>query len=331
MTRTVLEAAALTIGYRRGRTVQPVGHNLNVRLHEGELVCLLGPNGAGKSTLLRTLSGLQPPLAGRVLLAGEDLSRLSLLERASRLGVVLTERVEAGAFSARDVVALGRYPYTDWTSRLSAHDYERVDWAIHAVGAESLAARNVGELSDGERQKIMIARALAQEPSVIVLDEPTAFLDLPRRVEIMHLLRGIAQSTGRAILLSTHDVDLALRTADQMWLMADGKLRTGAPEDLILEGDFARAFMAGVSGAHFEAETGSFVMERTPIASVTVIGGTPVQAAWTRRAIERAGYQIADQAALKIEIEAESWRFSEGEHTRRYDTLYALVDALKAR
>ncbi|MEZ4635407.1 MAG: ABC transporter ATP-binding protein [Caldilineaceae bacterium] len=201
-TDIILETKHLTIGYRHaGRADVVVSHDLDLRLRRGELVCLLGPNGAGKSTLMRTLAGLQPALGGSILLDGDAPGDLTAREMARRLSIVLTERVDVGNLSAQELVALGRHPYTDWWGNLTPHDEEVVRWAVRAVGAGALAERPILELSDGERQKVMIARALAQEPLLILLDEPTAFLDLPRRVEVMGLLRALARHTGRAILL----------------------------------------------------------------------------------------------------------------------------------
>ncbi|MBO9343739.1 MAG: ABC transporter ATP-binding protein, partial [Roseiflexus sp.] len=240
MSRAILATEHLSIGYapRRGPR-RIVASNLNLTLHAGEVVCLLGPNGVGKSTLLRTLVGMQPPLDGRVWLDGVDLSTLSAREIARRVSVVLTERVEVGQLTVYALVALGRHPHTDWTGRLTPHDEAIVRQALEAVNAVNLAGRLVHELSDGERQRVMVARALAQEPLVVVLDEPTAFLDLPRRVEIMRLLRRLAHETQRAMILSTHDLDLALRSADLLWLMAPGGgVHAGAPEDLVLGGAF---------------------------------------------------------------------------------------------
>lgn len=331
MSRIVLTAESLSIGYRRGASLRPIAQQLNLTLRQGELVALLGPNGAGKSTLLRTLAGLHSPLAGRVLLGERDLSRLSLPERARLLGVVLTDRVDSGAFQAREVVALGRYPYTGWAARLSPEDHEVVEWALRAVDGAALADRPLSHLSDGERQKIMIARALAQQPQVIILDEPTAYLDLPRRVEIMHLLRSLARTTDCAILLSTHDVELALRISDQMWLLADGKMRIGAPEDLVLDGGFARAFISGMHGTVFEPETGTFAMQRTPAASpIQITGGTEIETIWTRRAAERAGMQVDPSAADRIEIHDRGWRLIRaGQIAGECATLYELVERLK--
>ena len=204
---------------------------------------LLGPNGAGKSTLMRTLAGMQKPLRGQVCLGKDDLHRLPPDQLAKRLAIVLTERVDVGNLSAYALVGLGRHPYTDWRGTLTANDEAIVRWALTAVGASELAARPLDELSDGERQKVMIARALAQEPQVLILDEPTAFLDLPRRVELMRLLVNLAYTTKRAILLSTHDLELALRVADRLWLLpTGGPLLDGMPEELALNGTLAAAF-----------------------------------------------------------------------------------------
>ncbi|NWF78816.1 MAG: ABC transporter ATP-binding protein [Chloroflexi bacterium] len=304
MSETVLQAEALSIGYP-GRQGAPrvIAADLYLRLHAGEVVCLLGPNGVGKSTLLRTLVGMQPPLAGRVWLDGADLRTLPPHELARRLSVVLTERIEVGQLSAYALVALGRHPHTDWTGRLSPRDEEVARWALEAVDAVSLAHRQVHELSDGERQRIMVARALAQEPLLMVLDEPTAFLDLPRRVEMMRLLRRLARETNRALLLSTHDLDLALRSADALWLLAPGGvLYSGAPEDLVLGGAFEATFAS--DGIAFDRRQGSFQVHPPAQQRVALIGDGLV-GMWTARALERSGCLLVaahEPAALRVVI-----------------------------
>jgi iron complex transport system ATP-binding protein len=333
----VLQAESLAIGYFVSRRdSRLVASDLSLALHRGELVCLLGPNGAGKSTLLRTLAGLQAPLSGRVLLDGQDLHRVSELERARRIGVVLTERVTAGMLTGYDVVSLGRQPHTDWTGRLAERDHAAVQHAIAAVDAAALAGRQLAELSDGERQRIMVARAVAQEPRVMVLDEITAFLDLPRRVEIMRLLADLAHRLHTAILMSTHDLELALRTADRLWLFdAGGRLQAGAPEDLVLAGAFEHAFAA--EGVTFDRQEGAFKTRSDARGLVSLVGDGLV-AAWTTRALERAGYRVAgDQAgaaATCIEIhqtgERPEWRLRRGAQAATHGSLETLVAALKA-
>ena len=328
----ILLTCDLCIGYapkRRPRMV--VAADIGVELLKGELVCLLGPNGAGKSTLLRTLAGLQKPLAGEVILQGRDLHGRPERERARLLGLVLTERVDVGNLSAYALVALGRYPYTGWDGRLSPADAEVVRWAMAAVGAGDLAARSVGELSDGERQKVMIARALAQEPAVLLLDEPTAFLDLPRRVEIAQLLRRLAGDRDRAVLLSTHDLDLALRCADRLWLLPPGgPLQTGAPEDLVLSGAFQRTF----ADVEFDPAIGSFQLAQEPEGAVGLVGeGLP--ALWSAHALERAGFRVAEDAPTCVEIindnSGPAWRVHTATGRRVCPSLYEVVGYLKHR
>jgi iron complex transport system ATP-binding protein len=332
----VLSAHDLAVGYRAGR--QPprrVADGISVSLRAGELVCLIGPNGAGKSTLVRTLAGMQPPLAGAVRLLGDDLHRLSARDLARRLSVVLTDRVSIGALTAFELVALGRHPYTDWAGRLSTQDEAAVWWSLDAVGAAALAARDLSELSDGERQKVLIARALAQEPAVMLLDEPTAFLDLPRRAEIVQLLRRLAQETGRAVLLSTHDLDLALRAADQLWLLpGGGPLRAGAPEDLVLNGAFEAVFRG--AGVTFDAFSGAFHTATQP-SGVIGLRGEGLAALWTARALERAGFCVEKTASAAPLIEvlageaggAARWRLAAHHTTRTFSSLYDLIAALK--
>lgn len=304
MSEHILRTEGLSIGYApRGGATRVVAAGLELTLHAGEVVCLLGPNGVGKSTLLRTLVGMQPPLAGRVLLDGADIVGLGPRALARRLSVVLTERIEVGQLSAYALVALGRHPHTDWTGRLSPRDEEVARWALEAVGAVGLAQRQVHELSDGERQRVMVARALAQEPLLMVLDEPTAFLDLPRRVEMMRLLRRLARETGRALLLSTHDLDLALRSADALWLMAPGgALHSGAPEDLVLGGAFEATFAS--DGIGFDRRQGSFQVHPPAQRRVALVGDGLV-GVWTARALERAGCLLVaahEPATLRVVI-----------------------------
>jgi iron complex transport system ATP-binding protein len=320
--QTILQSQNLSIGYKH-----PIHENLNLELLAGELVCLIGPNGAGKSTPIRSLAGMQKPLGGRVLLMGDEVQRMDSRSLAQRLSLVLTERAELGLLTGYALVALGRHPYTDWSGKLSQKDEAVIRWAVAAVGAGEIAPRYVSELSDGERQKLMIARALAQEPALMILDEPTAFLDLPRRVEMMQLLSRLAHETRRAILLSTHDLDLALRNADKIWLLPkNGNLSLGAPEDLVLNGAFEQVFQS--EGVIFDKQTGSF---RAPSESKTEISliGSGIQAVWTERALERAGFRVTDDAPLRIELLENGWRLHRSGEQSDYHQVYELLKALE--
>ena len=308
-----LQTENLSVGYTHNRQPQVVADGINVTLRAGELTCLIGPNGAGKSTLMRTLAGMQPPLAGHVRLGDSDLHKLPPAELAKRLAVVLTERVDVGNLSVYALVALGRHPYTDWRGHLSAQDQRIVEEALTQVRAIGLARRAVNELSDGERQRVMIARALAQlvgdggmggwgeGGKVLILDEPTAFLDLPRRVEMMQLLGMLARTSRRAVLLSTHDLDLALRVADRLWLLsATGDLVEGLPEELVLNGALAATFQS--EGVEFDAELGSFKLHRHPCGPILVnanhLPENDIVVRWTMRALERIGYEIVGSKSV---------------------------------
>ncbi|MEM6735124.1 MAG: ABC transporter ATP-binding protein [Bacteroidota bacterium] len=259
---SVIELENLTTGYKTISDLKTITSGINTSLLREELVCLIGPNGAGKSTLMRTISGEQKPIEGKVYLEGKNIHDLTPKYLAKKLSLVLTERVHAGMLTAYEVVALGRFPYTDWSGKLKESDHQIIQGAIAMVGANELADRTLPELSDGERQKIMIARAFAQEPEVMILDEVTAFLDLPRRVEIIKLLRKMANEGGKSILLSTHDMDLALRGADRIWLLPKGgAMQVGAPEDLVLNGAFQKAF--ATEGMHFDSQSGAFKIHST--------------------------------------------------------------------
>jgi iron complex transport system ATP-binding protein len=231
----------LTVGYGTPRGA--VLRDLNVSEQAGAFVCVLGRNGAGKSTLMRTLAGLQTPLAGRVTLAEDDVTHLSAAERARRIAVVLTERDAAPGLTVEDVVSLARQPFTRWDGRLTQADRDIVDQALRATGATAFATRRFQDLSDGERQRVMIARAIAQSPRMMILDEITAFLDLPGRIEAMTLLKRHACASGAIIVLSSHDLDLSLQLADVVWLLSgSGSLDIGSPDVLIDQGKIGHAF-----------------------------------------------------------------------------------------
>lgn len=288
---------ALSVGYRVGRRRPPrtVLAGVSARAGAGELTVLVGPNGTGKSTLLHTVAGLLPPLAGTVLLDGAELATLPPPDRARRLAVVLTERVEPGLLSVEELVALGRHPHTGPTGALRATDRAAVAAAVDAAGAGHLAGRRVAELSDGERQRVLVARALAQEPAVLLLDEPTAFLDVSARVGLLGLLRRLARDDGLCVLVSTHDLEPALRVADRVWLLdRAGGLHTGPPEALVADGMIAEVF--GAPGLAFDPAAGAFAIR--PAA-----GGRPVEvvapdpeAALVARLLTREGWAVVQES-----------------------------------
>lgn len=289
----------LSIGYRSNNDTKLVASNITTTIYSGELTCLLGANGVGKSTLLRTLSAFQPRLSGEIALLSRDIQDYSDKELSTIVGVVLTDKCDIRNMSVRELIEMGRSPYTGFWGRLGKEDKRVVEEAIALVRIENLASRMVHTLSDGERQKVMIAKALAQETPVIFLDEPTAFLDFPSKVEIMQLLHSLTRSTNKTIFLSTHDLELALQIADKIWLMDREKgISTGTPEDLALSG-YLSGFFAR-KGIVFDMETGLFRIDNRYDKKIRLVGDGQ-KYAMVRKALLRNGF-YADS-----KIESENW------------------------
>lgn len=261
----------LSAGYDGKVVVE--GVNLEVRA--GEIVAVLGPNGAGKSTLLKTLASILKPLNGAVYVDGRRTDLMSPSELAKSVSVTLTEKIDAGFMTGFEVVALGRYPYSDAFGRLGCEDVRVVEECLELVNAKNLASKPFSEMSDGEKQKIMIARALAQKPAVILLDEPTSFLDAKHRVEIMLLLRRIAEK-GVAVLITTHDVELALRLCDRVVLLSKGRVVCSGEPELVLRDELLREIYT-TEKASFSEELGTFEVSsdsEKPAIHVVCGGGT---------------------------------------------------------
>ena len=259
-----IRISGLSIGYRNKHNVKVVEEGISDCIRSGELTCLLGENGAGKSTLLRTLSGFLPPLGGEIFLLGKPLSAYRERDLAKVVGVVLTEKTHLQNMTVAELVGMGRSPYTGFWGRLSALDRHKVDEALAMVGIAWLRDRMVQTLSDGERQKVMIAKALAQETPVIFLDEPTAFLDFPSKVELMQLLHRLSRTTGKTIFLSTHDLDMALQIADTIWLMDQSKgVFIGTPKELADKGTLQVFFVR--KGITFDTESGLFRIDKESV------------------------------------------------------------------
>lgn len=255
----MIRTTGLSIGYKKGKTVNAVQANLNLNTEEDRLVAILGPNGCGKSTLLRTLAGLLSPLEGMVHIRDKPLHTLTLEERSRQMSLVLTETVKVVYMTVYDLVAMGRHPYTTLFGQLSDHDKACVEKALETVNMSTFRHRYIQELSDGEQQRVMIAKALAQDTPLILLDEPTSHLDLPNRIETILLLRELADTRGKTVLLSTHEIDLALRLADTIWLMEPGGgVMAGTPAEMMNSGCIQTVFHSENFG--FEAETGRVII-----------------------------------------------------------------------
>ena len=319
----LLSLSHLSVGYRR----REILGGLNLSAAEGELIAVIGCNGAGKSTLLRTIARLQPVLSGEVRLAGKALEHYSRAELAGLLSLVSTESVSVSHLTVRQLVSYGRFPHTNWIGKLSAKDMVLVDEAMFLTGITPLADRNLHEISDGERQRAMIARTLAQDTALILLDEPTAFLDMPNKYEVVNLLRHFTQTKRKTILFATHDLNIAMQEADKLWLMTDGTLHEGAPEDLALNHQFARLFEG--TKLQFDDSKGEFNISRNELIPITLAGeGKPFF--WTKKALERSGYTITKEENKNHADVAVSedvpvvWTYNGSEGRLPFDNIYKL-------
>ncbi len=282
----------LSIGYRDGnKSGLNLLANLNLSCKKGESTGLVGRNGTGKSTLLKTLAGLLNPLDGNVFIHDVDLSMIPRKELARRVSFVSTEVPAVQNLKVIELVCLGRYPYTDWTGRLSKTDREFVNLAVEQAGIGHILEKFISEISDGERQRAMIARALAQNTEIIILDEPTAFLDLPSRFEILRLLNHLAAYHKKTIIFSTHDLSIALHEADNIWLIHDRHIFTGAPEDLIINKGFIKLFEN--STLDFDDDKGEIKPKRS-FTCEAGLNGEGMWKMWTGHAMERIGIKVVD-------------------------------------
>lgn len=283
---TILKADHLNVGYHKKSVIS----NIDLNAVRGQVVCLLGPNGAGKSTILRTLSGLLAPISGTVEISGESLAKIKQKALSRKLSLVLTEQVSPAMTTVHALVAMGRTPYTDFIGRLSDEDHKVIDEALVTVGAGNLRERFFSELSDGEKQKVMIARALVQEPELMILDEPTSHLDIRHKIEVIRILQRLSNEKNITCILSLHDIDLAIKGCQTVVLVNDGKIVDfGTPEEIVKNGVIGQLYHIG--GAEYNELTGSVELKGADRNDVFVVAGNgsgiPVY-----RALARNGYGI---------------------------------------
>ncbi len=295
-TKPCVQTLALSVGYSHHQVRNSLLENLNLKLRSGELVCFMGPNGIGKSTLIRTLAGLQKPLSGQVEYDTASIDPLPgqrNFKLPKHVAVVLTDRITAINMTVYEVVSFGRYPYLNWDVKLNRADVEIIQRCLESVRIEHLKKKKLYELSDGQLQMVMIARAISQDTPIILLDEPTAHLDLNNRLEIMNLLRNLAHEMNKAILVATHELDLALQTADLIWLAGHNKnIIVGIPEDLVLNGAFDSIFQF----KGFDLKTGK--VQHEPYRGISInLSVSGHEYLWAKNALERNGFIVSEQNA----------------------------------
>jgi iron complex transport system ATP-binding protein len=290
------------------------------------MITLIGKNGIGKSTLLRTIAGLQPPLGGDIIYSGKSIKEYSRTDLARTIGYISTEIVKVSNMRVYDLVALGRFPYTNWFGKIDPANHDIITDAIDKTGMSSLSSRFISELSDGERQKAMIARILAQDTGILVMDEPTAFLDIGSKFEILHLMHLLSQESGKTIIFSTHDLNVAMSQADKIWLIIDNQLIEGAPEDLMLQGAFDHLFDSTAYQYNSEHGTYSFI---TGNRGEINISGEGIMLHYTKKALNRAGFSVTEgdsHTYLRLPSgNSKSWQLIDGNTVTEFGSLYDFV------
>lgn len=256
----VLKTSNLAIGYSSKKAQTIIASDLNIELKKGTFVCLLGKNGIGKSTLLRTLSKVQPKLSGDIFINDKNLEAYNSNDLSKTMSLVLTERLPESNLTVFELIALGRQPYTNWVGSLTENDINKIIEAIQLTNIEHLARKKYYELSDGQLQKVLISRALAQNTDIIILDEPTAHLDVQHKMETFQLLQKLSGDLGKTIIVSSHEIHLALQSANELWLMPDNDFIIGNPQELIDNGNIESLFSSEF--IRFNKEKQQFVLNK---------------------------------------------------------------------
>jgi iron complex transport system ATP-binding protein len=321
--QNMLRVENLKVGYKIGGGSKPVLDIENLSASKGELVALIGLNGIGKSTLMKTMAALIPALSGTVLINKQLLSSYSRPALARLVTYISAGQSAFSQFTVEELVSLGRHPHTNWLGRLSSQDRQQVQKSMTMVGLDQLSAQSVQKISDGERQRAQIARALAQDTPVILMDEPTAFLDVVNRYSITWLLKELCEKEGKTIVFSTHDWNVALHAAHKIWLLLPGNCREGAPEDLAINGDIQ--ILMSNSALNFNLETGRITVPQATRGHISLsLSDSNYQ--WASHMLERIGYKIVANSGLILSfINKMGWTLTDEEHNSlHFSTLYEL-------
>jgi iron complex transport system ATP-binding protein len=320
--RIALSIANLEIGFSGKALLPPLSANV----YGGELISVIGHNGIGKSTLLRTLAGVSERISGRIIAGVCDIAEADRKELAKLIGYISTEPVDSPNMTVFDLVSTGRYPYTNWIGSLTPADRHVIQHSLEISRLGDLSGRYINELSDGERQRALIARVMAQETSILILDEPTSFLDIRNRYEMIHLLRSVTATEGRSVVMSTHDLQSAIGESDKIWLLSDKGLTEGAPEDLVLSDAFECMF--GMETVRFRKSDGTFYPLRQERGEICLkCGGLKGQ--WTGRALKRLGFRVVNKESpgcptVLCDDKKNEWSVTIGSSGQNFDSIYEL-------
>jgi iron complex transport system ATP-binding protein len=321
---------SLEIGYTSGRLRRILLPPIRGNGLEGELIAVIGKNGIGKSTLLRTIAGLQPVLAGRMVIDNRNIREYSRIQLSAKIGYISTETVKVSNMSVYDLVSLGRFPHTNWFGRTDDSDHEEIADALAKTGLSAFSDRHITELSDGERQRAMIAMVLAQDAKIMVMDEPTAFLDISSKYEIMHLLHQLTRNRNKTIVFSTHDFNTAVNQSDKIWLIREEGLLEGAPEDIMLRGAFKSLF--DETKVRYNQHDGSFTVNSIEKGRIRVLGEGEMRY-WTEKAVARAGYSVAaSESEVEIEVPSKlnsNWKYRKVKDHHEFGSIYDLMSWIR--
>lgn len=329
----IMNIKDLTIGYRSRNIKSTFTYGpINQSVRSGDLIAVIGRNGIGKSSLLRTMALLQNPLKGNIILLGKVGNSYSRNKLAQIMSYVSTETVGMQNFKVYEMISLGRSPYTNWWGKLNIDDHRIIENAINQAQIWNLSSKFMHQLSDGERQKVMIARALAQDTPVIILDEPTAFLDLPARYDILRLMNKLTLETEKTIIFSTHDLDIAMHEADRIWLMLNDGIVDGAPEDLLFKQQFHKLFLN--SPLEYDFQSDGFRLKKEVHQKIG-LKGKKDYFDLTIKALKRIGFQVVykDVGKINIEVVSESdepvWILEDINEGLVFKSIYELITYLK--
>lgn len=326
----IITASELSVGYRENGRLHKVAEGIDFSLSPGRLTTLMGSNGAGKSTLIKTICGVLRPISGEIFIGGRPIESYKKPELSSLMSVVLTERTPDGGLTVYEMVSMGRYPYTGFFGTLTQEDRKIIEESMEIVGISGMSGKKIAFLSDGERQKVMIAKSLAQQTPVIILDEPTAFLDVRSKIETVMTLRLLAKEKGKAVLMSSHDIELALRYSDDIWVLSDDGLSSGTTEEVICSGGIDPV-IGNSERFRFDYDSGVFrTTNAGPSVSVSGEGNTY----WVRNALERNGYVVnGSGSAAEVNVSADGNIYLKNENNVQsfgsVDGLIRYLDGLK--
>jgi iron complex transport system ATP-binding protein len=326
----ILTLDSLKIGYKSGGEEKVLLPPLNARAKSGELIAVIGRNGIGKSTLLKTLTGLHQALGGEIYISGKNIRDHTRTELASNVSYISTEIIKVSNMRVYDLVSLGRYPYINWMGKIDKENHMVIMDALEKTSMSSFINRFISELSDGERQRTMIARILAQDTGIMIMDEPTAFLDISGKYEILNLMHLITQESGKTIIFSTHDLNMAITKSDKIWLILDDKLIEGGPEDLMIGREFACLFDS--SSVQLDSENGTFVFRSSEKGKI-YIQGEGIRKHWVENAIRRAGFSTSFEKTIPYvsipDQHRNDYQLITTNSVEQFDSIYDLVTRLR--